>query len=219
MLKIISIEGNIGSGKSTVINSLKQLYTISNKIPKIYFLEEPVSEWETFKDCNGKNIIEKFYADQKKYSFSFQMMAYISRLSMLKNAIKECNKNEINFIICERSLQTDKNVFCKMLYDMGMIEDINYQIYLRWFDDFISDIPHINYIYIKADPFVSYERVIKRNRPGETIELGYLEQCNDYHDRWFEEPEYKDNTLVINGNQSSEKILDLIYKFINLFTF
>ena len=94
MLKIISIEGNIGSGKSTVINSLKQLYSISNKIPKIYFLEEPVSEWETFKDCNGKNIIEKFYADQKKYSFSFQMMAYISRLSMLKNAIKECNKNE-----------------------------------------------------------------------------------------------------------------------------
>ena len=57
-LKIISIEGNIGSGKSTVVNSLKQYY--SND--KIYFLEEPVSEWEKIKDlsCKTSSIISSF---------------------------------------------------------------------------------------------------------------------------------------------------------------
>jgi len=46
----------------------------------IIFLEEPVKEWENIKDDDGMNKLTKFYEDQKKYSFAFQMMAYISRL-------------------------------------------------------------------------------------------------------------------------------------------
>ena len=82
-------------------------------------MEEPVLEWVEIKDTNGKNIIENFYENQEHYSFSFQMMAYISRLAMLKRAIKHCKEKGIKLIIFERSLQTDKNVFCKMLYDSG----------------------------------------------------------------------------------------------------
>lgn len=41
-ITIVSIEGNIGSGKSTVINTLKEYYKSNDKV---YFLEEPVSEW------------------------------------------------------------------------------------------------------------------------------------------------------------------------------
>ena len=47
---------------------------------------------------------------QKNNAFPFQMMAYISRLSLLKNAIRE---NPDSIIICERCLQTDKYVFAK----------------------------------------------------------------------------------------------------------
>tara|TARA_E500000178_G_scaffold356475_1_gene434663 strand:- start:518 stop:1168 length:651 start_codon:yes stop_codon:yes gene_type:complete len=181
-LEIISIEGNIGSGKSTMVNFLKNY--LSNK--KIYFLEEPVEEWEKIIDTSdGKNIIEKFYMDQDRYSFSFQMMAYISRLLMLKKAIQYCNDNNINLIICERSLQTDKNVFCKMLYDNKKIEEINYTIYLKWFDEFIKDFPPIYYIYLKTNPEIAYQRVIKRNRKGETISLDYLKMCHNYHEKWL----------------------------------
>ncbi|GAH14460.1 unnamed protein product, partial [marine sediment metagenome] len=28
-----------------------------------------------------------------------------------------------------------------MLYDEGKIEEVNYQIYLKWFNEFIEDIP------------------------------------------------------------------------------
>jgi len=218
-ITIVSIEGNIGSGKSTVINTLKEYYKSNDKV---YFLEEPVSEWVEIKDSDGKNIIEKFYENQEHYSFSFQMMAYISRLAMLKRAIKHCKEKGIKLIICERSLQTDKNVFCKMLHDSGKIEDINFQIYNKWFSEFISDMPLIYYVYIKTDPKIAYERVLKRNRKGENISIEYLEMCSMYHDNWLIENcvnSNLDNCIVINGNEVSsrtfEKTNEIVSSFIS----
>lgn len=214
---ILSIEGNIGSGKSTVINNLKEYYKNNDKNnDKIYFLEEPVSEWIEFKDSDGKNIIEKFYENQEHYSFSFQMMAYISRLAMLKRAIKYCKENEIYLIICERSLQTDKNVFCKMLYDSGKIEDINFQIYNKWFSEFIFDIPLIYFLYIKTDPKIAYDRVLIRNRKGENINIEYLEMCSIYHDNWLIKNGTK-NCIVLDGNNISSIIFEKTNEIINNF--
>ena len=90
------------------------------------FLKEPVDEWEKITDENGITIIEKFYTNQEKYSFPFQMMAYISRLNVLRNALKEIEllENKKTIIITERSLYTDKMVFAKMLYDSGKIDVI-----------------------------------------------------------------------------------------------
>ena len=53
---------------------------------------------------------------------------------------KDIRNNPNAIIICERSVFTDKEVFAKMLYDDGKIEEVNYQIYLKWFDEFINDI-------------------------------------------------------------------------------
>jgi len=200
-IQIISIEGNIGSGKSTVVNNLKSFYKFENN-NSIYFLEEPVNEWTEIKDNNGINIIEKFYSDQESYSFSFQMMAYISRLAMLKKAIKYCTENNIKIIVCERSLQTDKYVFCKMLYDSGKIEEINYKIYNKWFDEFIIEFPPIYYIYINTEPVTAFNRIIQRNRLGEKISLKYLQDCNDYHNNWLN----NSNSIKIDGSKSINDI-------------
>ena len=81
MTIIYSIEGVIGSGKSTLVKMLKKYFEDDSTY---YFLEEPVSIWETIKDSFGNTILSKFYADQKKYAFAFQMMAYISRIAILK---------------------------------------------------------------------------------------------------------------------------------------
>ena len=113
MAIIYSVEGNIGSGKSTLVKLLKN--QLSEIIPdaKFIFLQEPVDIWETIKDSNGKTIIEKFYANQEKYSFPFQMMAYISRLSQITQTIE---KNPNAIIITERSVFTEchliKNNIC-----------------------------------------------------------------------------------------------------------
>ena len=92
---------------------------------KYIFLEEPVEDWESIQD-NNINIIEKFYENVEKYSFPFQMMAYISRLSNLRNIIK---KYPESIIITERSLFTDKYVFAKMLFDSNKMNIYEYKIY------------------------------------------------------------------------------------------
>lgn len=189
---IISIEGNIGTGKSTLVQMLKDTYKNN---PNIVFLQEPVDMWNTIKDTNGETILSKFYGDQDKYAFSFQMMAYISRISILKKAIKS---NPGKTIISERCVLTDRNVFAKMLYDSGKIEDVNYQIYLQWFDEFIEEVPVSGIVYVRADPEVSYERVMKRAREGEVIPLEYLEECHKYHESWLSLSDRK--VITFDGN-------------------
>ena len=196
--EIFSIEGNIGSGKSTLFEELKNVYSC---IPNIVFLEEPVSEWEKIKNKQGEPMLQLFYRDSKKYSFSFQMMAFISRLAILKKTI-ESNKGKKIIIITERSLYTDKHVFAKMLYDKNNMEDVEYDIYLNWFDTFVNEYPVNNVIYIKTAPKKCHERINKRARVGEeVIPLQYLEECHVYHENFLDKTVgIKANQLLLNGN-------------------
>ena len=190
--KIYSVEGNIGSGKSTLVSVLKKYYASE----PIVFLDEPVDEWSKIKDTSGETILSKFYADQSKYAFSFQMMAYISRIAKLRETLRN-HSNSI--IITERSVLTDKNVFAKMLYDDNKIEEVNYKIYLQWFDEFTRDIPEIGIIYVKASPEICYERVISRAREGEEIPLSYLKNCHSYHTKWLED---QSTILTLDANEN-----------------
>jgi deoxyadenosine/deoxycytidine kinase len=198
MNTIISIEGNIGSGKSTLLLNLQEEFK-DNK--NIIFLKEPVDEWETFKDETGITMLEKFYKNQEKYSFPFQMMAFISRLSLLKSFITQ---NPGAIFITERSLYTDKMVFAKMLYDIGKIELINYKIYLKWFDTFISECAVSHIIYVKTDPNICFNRITKRSRTGESnISIEYLKNCHKYHENMLDktlEDCVCNNQLTLDGN-------------------
>jgi deoxyadenosine/deoxycytidine kinase len=220
MSQIISVEGNIGSGKSTLLENLKQKYNDQNNI---IFLREPVDIWENITDENGVTMLQKFYSDQKKYSFPFQMMAYISRLSLLKEAIKS-NPNAI--IITERSLFTDKLVFAKMLYDAGKIEEVNYKIYSQWFDYFTFDFPINKIIYIKSAPEVCFHRIHERSRVGESeIPLSYLTSCNEYHENMISDSEKSSlniQILELDGNvniKQNLKQLELWLDEINNFVY
>ena len=214
MVYIFNVEGNIGSGKSTLVRILEKELKSINSIPIVY-VQEPVDEWSTIKDKHGETILEKFYNDQYKYAFSFQMMAYISRLSLVKQIIRD-NPNAI--IICERSVFTDKEVFAKMLYDDGKIEEVNYQIYLKWFDEFINDIPVSGIIYVNTSPENSKRRVDFRARLGEDIPLKYLEKCNDYHNNWLADS--REIIFNFDGNNNfrdniTTQSIDNIKDFIN----
>ena len=201
---MFSIEGNIGSGKSLLLEKLKSRISSesSHEDPyiqvggikkKVCFVQEPVDLWSSIKDKDGTDMLTKYYGDQKKYAFSFQMMAYISRLSLLKKAVRE----NYDIIITERSMFTDCNVFAKMLYDDGTIEEVNYIIYKKWFDEFLPELPEVNVIYIKTDPKVSHDRIKKRDRLGEVIPIEYLKNCHDYHERWLETDKKK---MIIDAN-------------------
>ena len=209
---IISIEGNIGSGKSTLLSKLREIYETKKDI---IFLKEPVDDWEEIKDNMGNTMLQKFYSDQEKYSFPFQMMAYISRLALLKKSIQE---NPHAIIVTERSLYTDKYVFAKMLHDSGKIEDVNYQIYSKWFDTFASDFPVEQIIYVKADPHICHERITKRSRIGENnIPVEYLVNCDKYHEDMMDVyNENNDNKIhIIDGNADIHKTPEILDMWLN----
>tara|TARA_B100000989_G_scaffold298227_1_gene286633 strand:+ start:112 stop:813 length:702 start_codon:yes stop_codon:yes gene_type:complete len=199
---IISIDGNIGSGKSTIVRyfekNFEKFCNMKTFHYKICFLQEPVNIWESIKDETGKNAIEKFYENNERYSFAFQMMAYISRLSLLKEALSK----DYDIIFTERSIYTDRNIFAKMLYNSKKMDSIEYQIYLKWFDEFINIIENMKTVYIRTTPEICSGRIKKRDRPGENIPIEYLKNCHAYHEDWLNNMENIElgNILIIDGN-------------------
>jgi deoxyadenosine/deoxycytidine kinase len=191
---IISFDGNIGSGKSTTCEEYEQYLrngmgvggndgtSFFPNIDEVCFLDEPVALWNQVCDENGVNILTNLYKDIRANAFKFQMMAYISRLSLLRKAVKD---PKIKLIITERSVETDRNVFAKMLYDTGDISHDEFQIYTLWFDEFLTDVPLGGIVYIHASPDVCVERIHKRARAGETIHPEYIERCHKYHEDWI----------------------------------
>jgi len=206
---LFSIEGNIGSGKSTLVRLLKKQFVEISDIP-IHFVDEPVSQWEMIQNEEGKNMIQLFYSDPQKYSFAFQMMAYISRLSLLREAILKYPKD---IIITERCLLTDYHVFAKMLYENKSMLKEEYDIYQKWFYYFQQEINLSGIIYVKTDPEVAFQRCEKRARPGETITLEYLTKCHENHEEWISQELY--DTYVLNNNEADpEDVVWMIHDYI-----
>ena len=106
---IVSFDGNIGSGKSTTCyeyeqylkNGMKSVSavddgaadapifpTITSFEEEICFVDEPVALWNNICDKDGVNILTNLYKDIRANAFKFQMMAYISRLSLLRKAVQ-----------------------------------------------------------------------------------------------------------------------------------
>jgi deoxyadenosine/deoxycytidine kinase len=193
---IVSFDGNIGSGKSTTCYEYAQYLArrmasdaddavfpnITSFSEEVCFLDEPVALWNRVCDKDGVNILTNLYKDIRANAFKFQMMAYISRLSLLRKAVKD---PKIKLIITERSVETDRNVFAKMLYDAGDISHDEFQIYTLWFDEFLTDVPLGGIVYIHASPDVCLERIGKRARVGETIHADYIHRCHQYHEHWI----------------------------------
>ena len=177
--KIFSIQGNIGSGKSTVVRELE-----ARHIPNMRCLQEPVNVWSQYQQ-DGKNILEHFYQDRQRYAFPFQMMAFYTRLKVIKGLLSETDKKD--FIVMERSLETDKRIFAEMLIDDGSIDKMSARIYHEWFNDLTPDYTSgIVNIYIRTPPEVCHQRIAQRKRPGEDIiPLDYLQRCHELHDKWL----------------------------------
>lgn len=231
---IVSVDGNIGSGKSTTgaeyenyvrtnyvnnssLSDSSNIFPNISSISGICFLDEPVNQWSKIRDKDGVDILTNLYKDTKAHAFKFQMMAYISRLALLRRAVNDPN---IKLIITERSVETDRNVFAKMLYDVGDISEDEFQIYTLWFDEFINDVNLSGIVYVNASPDVCIDRIKQRARPGETIHAEYIQRCHDYHENWINNKLCPVLTLpanedVIRTPELLKNRIDLITQFIN----
>lgn len=151
---IITIGGNIGCGKSTVLERLKQHnYSVFN---------EPIEKWGSWLDL--------FYSDKPRYSFPFQMKILIDFLYFEKNTADR-------LLITERSPQDSLHVFSKALVDSKDLSYMEFNLLKEYVDKF-GWIPDI-YIYLRTSPEVCQERMNSRNRDCESgVALDYLREIH-----------------------------------------
>ena len=214
MAIIITIEGNIGSGKSTLCKDLESIQF--NKPHKIIY--EEVGQWCEHVDKNGKNIFELYYSDKQKYSYLFQSYVVCSRVSHILDTIK---KYPDHIIICERSHLTDYYIFATVLHTLDLMSDLEYKIYTEVFKTLNLDITAT--IYNKVDSNICISRIKKRNRQGEQITPDYIQILHDAHEAWLSSK--NDNTdinvLTIDGNvdnldiEKRQQQIEDIISFVN----
>lgn len=172
------LEGNIGAGKSTLINVLKK------HLPHILHKEEPVDTWHGTPEQQG--LLEHFYQDQQRWAYTMESFTLMSRVhEVLKN------KNEINSdnpFISERSFYSGFYCFAYLGYQNKTLSELEWKLYQQLFDFLVStnaSVPR-GFIYLATDPKVCHKRINKRRRSGESeIPFEYLQALHDRHESFL----------------------------------
>lgn len=204
----ISIEGNIGSGKTTLVNKIEEIVNNNVFKKKIKVLREPVDIWTKVKNTEtDETILQAFYRDSKTFAFPFQILVFNTRLTEYKRIINE-NPN-CDIIFCERSLESDSNIFAKMLYDDSLIDNMSYQIYRHLYETSKLEFPIDKVLFMNVEPEVCKTRIKERGRVGEeNIPLDYLEKCHDYHLEWLKNTSKKEYYEIMDSNNINIDIND-----------
>ncbi len=215
--RIISIEGDIGSGKSTLLRELHEKY------PNYHFIDEPLTTWTSLKNDEGESLLHVFYKDIRRYAYTFQNCAILSRAQNIRRAVaewqKECeadpSKAANNVFITERCLETDKNVFAQMLRDDRKMDLLEWDLYNRWYHmlDGVATISGL--VYVNTGPEICHERIKRRARDGEEdIPIEYLRNLDKYHKHWITSTNLKvmqfNNSNTDNRMHTAEDVMDFI---------
>ena len=181
---LITLDGNIGAGKSTLLDLLHE------RIPWISVIPEPVGEWLQMKNAAGESLLELFYKDTDRWAYTFQNCAILTRLIDTLRILKEWKPTtgKLPIIVTERSVLTDRHVFADMLHNQGKLDDLEWNLYLRWYDAFAKDLPIRGILHVSTSASTSQSRIATRGRTGEGgIPLDYLEALDAQHKKWVAE--------------------------------
>lgn len=204
--RIYTVEGNIGAGKTTILN------IIGEKFDDVAFIEEPVKQWQ---NLNGENLLESFYKDPTRWGFSFEFYSMFSKLKSLVNAAE----TDKPIIVIERSIMSNK-AFGDISYEMGKITPMEYRMLMNTYDFYLKNVYPIlsGVIYLDTPVDECIQRICLRNRGEECgIEKDYLETIKQKYDEIIDNTDLK--VLTINGrydlNKDTQKIADMINKFMH----
>ncbi len=171
----IIVEGNIGAGKSTFLKLLSSALDIQPVF-------EPHDKWQ---NIGGENLLENFYQDTQRWAYSFQTYAFVSRVIEQENFLE---KSKNNNLVLERSVYSDRYCFAKNAFEMGVMTELEWELYKKWFEWLVTGytIKPTGFIYLQTDPEVCYKRLIKRARSEEkTVRLDYLKKLHSKHEDWL----------------------------------
>ena len=180
-VELYCIEGNIGAGKTTLFNNLKNSF-ISNEWCEYLFIDEPIKTWiEEYNEPTLNKITTPLkcqYENPQQHFHDFQfrvLLSYYNYYKKLEDYILEdklkSNFNKINkkyVIISDRSPFTMKKIFYdgyKNKHNILLWKQDDYEnCYNCFFNGFFTD---YNIIYINTNVEQCYINKNLRCREGE----------------------------------------------------
>lgn len=187
-MKRIALEGNVGSGKSSVLKWAAK----TGLATPVY---EPVSRWQ---NCGGVNMLQLFYADHKRWAFHLQSFI---QLTMFESSIiipRPTTAHEV--MLHERTVMSSRVVFTEALKQAGWLtlpEQAMLDESYRFQESIIKPTFDV-IIYLKCPAVVCYERVKERGRKEETnVSINYLQLLGKLYDDWLELKQQPTNSKCV----------------------
>jgi len=194
-----SIDGNVASGKSTLLQAIGR---IQDKYPKLIFPEPIEDHWapeswarKQFRDSEMWGFGHSWWStnlprclhDRARWQFTFQMDVFDWwRLGGNLHKLLLGHDRALKFV--ERS-RSSAFMFCIEAHKDGCITDWEFDLLRRWKASTFEPEAHI---YLRTTPETCLKRKIERGREGEELTmLDYFTRLHDLHENVFLSPEKK----------------------------
>lgn len=191
---IYTIDGNIGCGKTTILNYL-------HKHKNMQIDLEPVDKWKPF--------LDNIYINKTGY-FNLQIKVWLDRAW-----IQDKETNSIIFM--ERSPYFIRNTFNKNDYINNNINEDEYNVINEMYQKTDKIWKSNFYIYLRSSPKKCLERIKIRGRDNEiNIDEDYLTSIHNLHEEaYLQLLETNKNVILIDiENKTIEEIVKEIISLI-----
>lgn len=177
-LKHIAVTGNIGAGKTTLCGKLAAHYG-----------------WQVhYEEAENNPYLDDFYHDMKRWSFNLQVFFLNSRYTQL---LEISNGEQI--VIQDRTIYEDAYIFAPNLYEMGLMEQRDFNNYFSLFKSMVAKIQAPDLlVYLQAGIPTLVSHIQDRGREYEgSMSLDYLRNLNERYEHWIKN--YSEgNKLIVN---------------------
>lgn len=179
--KFIAVAGNIGSGKSSLVQFLTSTYHVA-----------------PFYEPNDENpYLADFYADMRRWAFHSQMFFLSNKFRMHLEADKTAG-----VVVQDRTIFEDAEIFATALHQMRKIDRRDWETYREFYQTILGAIqPPDLLIYVRAPIRTLRRRIRLRGRAMEqNIPLSYLKRLEGLYERWVDSYEASD-VLVLESDK------------------
>jgi deoxyadenosine/deoxycytidine kinase len=140
---------------------------------------------DTWQAGFASNLLDAVYHDMERWSFTFQILAFVTRAKTWQEVLARTNHNRV---VLERSIFTDRHVFATNMHQIGAMTETEWQVYCGLWDFLASNycVEPDAIVYLRTPAEECRERITERDRSEETgIGLDYLKQLEALHDNWL----------------------------------
>jgi deoxyadenosine/deoxycytidine kinase len=192
----IGIVGNIGVGKSTLIESLKEK-PLADILMKHYPYKNGNAKIHTFPEEFCPEVLDAFYRDPKKHAFIAQLEFLNGRLDRQVSIEQACG-----IVLEDRTIYEDYHIFGKAQKVFGHMSEEEFLVYQRTFNLMTERVEEPDLVvYLRASTETLQRRIKQRGRESEkSIPASYLSMLNGLYEN-FITSRTNSPVLIIDANE------------------